>query len=193
MGGIPCRRAWAPRDAVVPGMGVRAPQRGNYGAPFLPPHDPRLDAALGRVGRRGGRPTPDRGVGPRVGPRRQAETRGAIGLFKPLASSGPSVAGIARQARGTPVQQDSWPSLLNALEFLSSWRQPCFAGFVSRSGRYAHTRRSSTWCTVSPSRYNSRGSQRICSTQEPNTSATGGTWTTSQRAGRRSSDPRGRH
>ena len=50
MGSIPGRRAGAPRDAVVPGMGVRAPDRGDHGAPFLPLHDPRLDAALGAGG-----------------------------------------------------------------------------------------------------------------------------------------------
>jgi hypothetical protein len=119
---VPGRRAGAPRDAVVPGMGVRAPDRGDHGAPFLPLHDRRLDAALGRVGRRGGRPTPDRGVGPRVGPRRQAGTRGAIGLRKPPASSGPSVAGIAHRPRGTLVQQDSWPSLCTRL-WARCWRR----------------------------------------------------------------------
>ena len=72
MDGIPGRRTWAPRDAVVLGVGVRAPDRGDHGALFLPPHDPRLDTALWRVGRCGGHPTPDRGVGPRVGPRGHA-------------------------------------------------------------------------------------------------------------------------
>ena len=50
--------------------------------------------------------------------------------------------------RGTPEQQDSWPTLFNALEFLSSWRQPCFAGLGSLrvvSSRAAFPRHKDCW------------------------------------------------
>src|SRR3712207_5185443 len=64
MCGVPGRRVEALRHAVVSSMGLRAPGHGARGALFLPLHDPRLDGALGRVERRGSRPTPDREVEP---------------------------------------------------------------------------------------------------------------------------------